>query len=42
MAADCKSAGFSLRWFKSNPLHHDLAPGQRRLIPEHDSADESR
>ena len=22
MAADCKSAGFSLRWFKSNPLHH--------------------
>ena len=24
MAADCKSAGFSLRWFKSNPLHQFL------------------
>ena len=22
MAADCKSAGFILRWFKSNSLHH--------------------
>ncbi len=33
MAADCKSAGFSLRWFKSNPLHHRalLSPRSKRL-----------
>jgi hypothetical protein len=32
MAADCKSAGFSLRWFKSNPLHHHSASSKMRTL----------
>src|SRR3546814_2815496 len=34
MAADCKSAGFSLRWFKSNPVHHPLPSALFRIDNE--------